>query len=105
MKDLICSHCGHRLSTRYNLRKHIEATHLKLKPFTCSCCPKAFSYKHSFVNHMKAHMKEDSAVKVINNALRSIAKVIDFEIAKKPITVMTTNETGEKVTLPRIEIR
>lgn len=49
--------CRRAFSTPYNLKKHIEACHLKLKPFLCLLCQKAFPYKHSYKHHMGLHLK------------------------------------------------
>ena len=49
--------CRKVFSTPYNLKKHVEACHMKLKPFICHLCTKAFPYKHSFNHHMNLHIK------------------------------------------------
>src|SRR5574343_53331 len=48
--------CGRNLSTRYNLRKHIEAHHLNIRPYECSKCHRTFSYKHSLKHHYLLHI-------------------------------------------------
>ena len=104
MKSLMCPHCSHYLSTKYNLRKHVEATHLQLKPFVCGCCPKAFSYKHSFVNHMKMHMKEEKQVEVMDQALKNIAGMLDEKVAKKPAEIeAVTSEVKDDIVLPKLK--
>lgn len=101
MKSLLCPHCNNYLSTKYNLRKHIEATHLQLRPFECGCCSKAFSYKHSFISHMKMHLKEESHLKVMNTALRDIASILDTQVAKSPVPVAAPASRPE-VVLPKL---
>ncbi|KAK4792253.1 hypothetical protein SAY86_022688 [Trapa natans] len=51
------SDCQHVFSTQSNLRKHVKAVHLRLKPFACCYpnCQKRFSYKHVRHNHEKCH--------------------------------------------------
>jgi len=57
MNELNCNACGKQFSTKYNLRKHVEALHLKLKPYTCQTCTKTFAYKHSYCQHMQVHLR------------------------------------------------
>ncbi|XP_031394952.1 transcription factor IIIA [Punica granatum] len=47
--------CQHTFSTQSNLRIHVKAVHLNLKPFVCCYkeCGKRFSYKHVRDNHEK----------------------------------------------------
>ncbi|KAK4803616.1 hypothetical protein SAY86_003433 [Trapa natans] len=47
--------CQHTFSTQSNLRKHVKAVHLKVKPFACcyTDCSKKFSYKHVRDHHEK----------------------------------------------------
>ena len=58
MKAFRCPYenCVRVLSTRYNLKKHIEAHHLHLKPFTCAQCQRSFSYKHTLKHHYLLHL-------------------------------------------------
>ena len=38
-----CSRCGKRFQTKYHLRRHFDAVHLKKKDFKCDVCGKGFS--------------------------------------------------------------
>jgi len=51
--------CGRSLSTRYNLKKHIEAHHLHIRPFKCAQCQRTFAYKHSLRHHYLLHLEID----------------------------------------------
>ena len=47
--------CQKPFSNCYNLKKHINSHHLKIKPFKCSFCSKSFGYKHSMLHHQVSH--------------------------------------------------
>lgn len=47
--------CLKSFSNCYNLKKHINSHHLKIKPFKCSFCSKTFGYKHSMLHHQVSH--------------------------------------------------
>ena len=51
--------CGRSLSTRYNLKKHIESHHLHIRPFKCAQCQRSFAYKHSLKHHYLQHLGID----------------------------------------------
>lgn len=61
MKTYACSYvdCQRVLSTAYNLKKHVEAHHLHLKPFKCGRCLQTFAYKHSLKHHYLSHLPLD----------------------------------------------
>ena len=68
------SSCLRIYSSSYNLKKHIEACHLKLKPFVCSICHKAFPYKHSFNHHNSLHLRCKPISQVESKLLSSTLK-------------------------------
>ena len=61
MKTFLCPYtdCLRSLSTGYNLKKHIEAHHLHIKPFKCGRCQQTFAYKHSLRHHYLSHLPVD----------------------------------------------
>ncbi|KAH9611997.1 hypothetical protein KSS87_000029 [Heliosperma pusillum] len=48
--------CDHSFTTSSNLRQHVKAVHLNLKPFACSVsgCSMRFAFKHVRDNHEKS---------------------------------------------------
>ena len=52
-----CKHanCRKNYSSRYNLRRHIEATHKKIKRFRCKNCGKYLSSKQNLQEHIYIH--------------------------------------------------
>lgn len=48
-----CEFCGKKYASRRDLDGHVNAIHMKLKPFVCPICGKSFSY----TQHLHAHKK------------------------------------------------
>lgn len=65
--------CGRTLSTRYNLKKHIEAHHLQIRPFKCAQCQRTFAYKHSLRHHYLLHLEIDWDLIQRSHPARAIA--------------------------------
>ena len=51
-KDFICKVCENTFSTKFNLKQHIQSTHIGEK-HTCKHCSKSFGTKRSLVRHNK----------------------------------------------------
>jgi uncharacterized Zn-finger protein len=47
--------CGSEYSSKYNLKRHVESVHLKVKKFSCSICKNLFSSKQSLKEHYYKH--------------------------------------------------
>lgn len=52
------SDCGKTYNTRFNLRRHINSTHLKIKNFICEICSKHFVSKQNLKEHNFIHTGE-----------------------------------------------
>ncbi|OMJ95610.1 hypothetical protein SteCoe_1039 [Stentor coeruleus] len=52
---LKCSYanCGKLLSSKYNLKRHIESCHLGSRPYECHICYKRFSSKQNKREHVR----------------------------------------------------
>ena len=53
------SRCSKSYRTKYNLRRHINSNHLKIKEFICVYCSKLFACKQNLTGHEKLHLKYD----------------------------------------------
>jgi uncharacterized Zn-finger protein len=49
------SACGKGYSTKFNLKRHIETSHLKIKKYRCHDCDKQFASKQNLNEHMHIH--------------------------------------------------
>ncbi|CAG9312078.1 unnamed protein product [Blepharisma stoltei] len=50
--------CHRVYKTKFNLRRHINSSHLKIKCFLCSDCKKQFVSKQNLKEHMLIHTGE-----------------------------------------------
>jgi uncharacterized Zn-finger protein len=44
--------CLKTYTSRFTLRRHVEAFHLRTKRFSCPQCPKSFAYRHTLRHHI-----------------------------------------------------
>ena len=49
------SACGKGYSTKFNLKRHVETSHLKIKKYRCHDCDKQFASKQNLSEHMHIH--------------------------------------------------
>lgn len=70
--------CDRSFTTTYNRKKHVEACHLKLRPYICPLCAKTFPYKHSLNYHLKLHERQDRAVRAeeLAEATRALSTLL-----------------------------
>lgn len=48
--------CDREYKTKFNLKKHVEMTHMGLKFFVCEICSKSLSSKQVLDEHMNKHL-------------------------------------------------
>ena len=53
-----CDQCGYKGKKAHNLKYHINAVHLKIKPHLCDFCPMAFPTKSALSIHRNTHTNE-----------------------------------------------
>lgn len=70
--------CSRVLSSKYNLNRHVETFHLKLKKFRCQICFKSLSSSQNLKEHMHLHRNTDFSPELP----RSSHVVRDLEIPK-----------------------
>ena len=59
-KAFKCEHCHKNISTKDNMRKHIDSVHKKLRKHKCSFCEKAFTDPTPLKQHLERHKADPS---------------------------------------------
>ncbi|KAJ3657719.1 hypothetical protein Zmor_009503 [Zophobas morio] len=54
----ICETCGRKFLFAYWLKKHIQSTHMKMRPHICEFCQRAFSGRNALLTHRRQHTME-----------------------------------------------
>ena len=54
-KNHICNHCGKAYNLLYQLKQHIKAVHLEIRPFVCPECGRTFARKDKLQDHIDLH--------------------------------------------------
>lgn len=55
--DCYYEFCGKAFNNKYNLKRHINAVHLKIQEFKCEFCSKLFLSKIAYKEHRYSHQK------------------------------------------------
>ena len=54
IKPYECEQCQKSFILKDHLKRHINAIHLEIKPYECDQCKKSFSRKDKMYNHVKS---------------------------------------------------
>ena len=55
--DYKCSFCKKIFTRKWAMDRHINGSHLNMRPFGCDKCGKKFKQKHHLKKHIKIHLK------------------------------------------------
>lgn len=72
MKKLRCTmpNCSKAYTSRFTLRRHLEAFHLRTTRFACAQCPKSFAYRHTLRHHMaREHVLQPMTIPLLTDLL------------------------------------
>ena len=50
------ANCGSEYATKFNLKRHVESVHMRIKKFKCQVCETLFSSKQSLKEHFHIHI-------------------------------------------------
>lgn len=51
-------YCNRKFNSKYNLQRHINSKHLKIKSFTCNICDKQVASRQNLIEHEFTHTGE-----------------------------------------------
>lgn len=54
LEKVICDHCGGKFASKYKLKEHVDAVHLKLKSFKCTLC----DWRTGYTTNVSLHLKK-----------------------------------------------
>lgn len=115
--------CGKIYNTRFNLKRHIDITHLKKKKFKCSVCQGCFASQQSLREHENLHSgarpfvcsycqssfrqasqlslhKRTHAEEVTQEA--ELMEEVDSSEEESTLEVLTSGQPGTKLPLPPV---
>lgn len=77
-----CPHCGKKFTKANSVKTHIQARHLRLRPFICEHCGATFATKGALKDHNLTHTDERTvACSQCPKMFKSLAKVKEHEHA------------------------
>ena len=62
--------CQKHLSSKFNLQRHIDTCHLRIKRFECAVCFKRFASKQNLREHEFIHGDSDSEAPIVPHLTR-----------------------------------
>ena len=83
------AHCQKCFSTRFNLKRHEDAFHLRLRPFTCPECFRDFASKQNLAEHGFIHRRYGV---VLGNIPSGLEVCRDIQIPKLTDMVKMTDD-------------
>ena len=111
--------CGKILSSKYNLKRHIESCHNGVRPYACSICYKKFSSKQNKREHVRlehsyslsstalsSRLSVNSSTNIINipklSALLYISEDPDIRPLSKVERIYLYSDLCQQIDLPNI---
>lgn len=77
-----CPHCGKKFTKANSVKTHIQARHLRLRPFVCEHCGATFATKGALKDHNLTHTDERTVpCSQCSKMFKSLAKVKEHELA------------------------
>lgn len=74
------SNCGKILSSKYNLKRHIESCHNGIRPYECSICYKRFSSKQN----KREHVRLEHSYSISNISVPDQSSLISKDLIQIP---------------------
>lgn len=88
--------CDETFSSKYNLQRHINSLHLKLRRFECEMCSKRFTSKQTLNEHLYIHTGERPFACTAEGCCRKFRQASQLYIHKRK------HHSHGRLTLPTI---
>lgn len=96
--------CSRVCSSKYNLRRHVNSTHLQIRSFKCERCDKRFTSKQILKEHFYIHTDEKPFTCVEDDCNKSFRQASQLNVHRKKVHMMTSFSTVKrseaKATIP-----
>lgn len=81
--------CPRKYSSKYNLRRHVNSTHLKIRCFTCDRCEKKFTSKQSLKEHFYIHTGEKPFTCEEAGCYKTFRQASQLNVHRKKVHMLT----------------
>ena len=88
--------CGKAFATKFNLRRHINVSHLEIKAHPCPVCQKRFASKQNLKEHMYIHTGEKPFQCQVPGCTRSFRQASQLTFHKRAHFRIGLAEISEK---------
>ena len=91
--------CMQTFSTKFNLRRHVNAIHLAIKTYECDLCSKKFASKQNRAEHRFIHTGEKPfRCQVCSRCFRQASQLCQHRKRHLPISSLATLLTQQEMT-------
>lgn len=91
--------CGQTFTTKFNLRRHVNAVHLDIKTYECDLCKKKFASKQNLTEHRFIHTGERPfRCFVCNRCFRQASQLCQHRKRHLPISTLAMLLAREEIT-------
>ncbi len=91
--------CGQTFTTKFNLRRHVNAVHLEIKTYECDLCRKKFASKQNLTEHRFIHTGERPFRCIVcNRCFRQASQLCQHRKRHLPIYSLATLLAREELT-------
>lgn len=91
--------CGQTFSTKFNLKRHVNAIHLAIKTYECDLCRKKFASKQNLTEHRFIHTGEKPfRCPVCYRCFRQASQLCQHRKRHLPISSLATLLTQQEPT-------
>jgi hypothetical protein len=88
--------CPRTYSSKYNLRRHVNSTHLRIRCFTCERCSKKFTSKQSLKEHFYIHTGEKPFTCLETSCNKKFRQASQLNVHRKKVHMLASFPTVKR---------